>query len=120
MTGAALITLIGGVSIVAGLARWRMIEHRQALAVIAATMRPASPRDIPGAVPDPGNPGRWIYLADDRAGRRWLVCVDGSPEGGTHQTHRIQVPAAQTDPVTAAAWTYSVSPAVYAGLARRT
>ena len=77
-------------------------------------------------VPDPGNPGRELALYDVPAAIydepvRVLLCTNGSADrDGTIRRFGLTVPADIPDPVAAAAWTYDVSPAEYAGLARRT
>ncbi|MGH3394491.1 MAG: DUF6745 domain-containing protein [Streptosporangiaceae bacterium] len=78
------------------------------------------------ARPDPGNPGSRLRLYDLPAaagGRpaRFLLAVNGSPEpDGRHRQYGLTVPADIDDPVAAAAWTYGLTGAQYAQLARRT
>jgi hypothetical protein len=78
------------------------------------------------ARPDPGNPGASLRLYDlpGAAGARTariLLAVNGSPEpGGQHRQYALTVPADIDDPVAAAAWTYGLTAAQYAQLARRT
>lgn len=77
--------------------------------------------------PDPGNPRALLSLYDDRADElsvlrgRVLLVVNGSPEpDGCHRRYGINVPASLNDPVAAAGWTYGLTGAQYATLARRT
>lgn len=78
------------------------------------------------ARPDPGNPGARLRLYDLPAAAgarpaRILLAVNGSPEpGGQHRQYALTVPASIDDPVAAAAWTYGLTSAQYAQLARRT
>lgn len=83
--------------------------------------RRASAGGVPGSVPDPGNPDGVLWIGRDADGRHWLVGLDGTPGAdGVRETVRILIPDGITDPVEAAAWTYSVTPDVYRQLARRT
>ncbi len=66
---------------------------------------------VTAPVADPGNPGRWLTLAEDPTGAlgevRVLVGVDGSPQAdGQHGVHGVVVPSHLTHPIAAAAWTY--------------
>jgi hypothetical protein len=75
---------------------------------------------------DPGNPGARLRLYDLPAAAgarpaRNLLAVNGSPEpDGRHRQYGLTVPADIDDPVAAAAWTYGLTAAQYAELARRT
>lgn len=75
-----------------------------------------------GEAPDPGNQGSRLMLYD-LPGRksRLLVAVNGSLErDGRRRKYGLSVPAYLDDPIDAAAWTYGLSGAHYAQLARRT
>ena len=90
-------------------------------AVTPAPPRPVQGPPVHGAVPDPGNPGGWLWLGDDGTGRRYLIGADGTPNhDGVRETIRIPVPREFTDPLEAAAWTYGVDVDTYRALARRT
>lgn len=74
---------------------------------------------------DPGNPGCVISLYDlpeqvyDEP-VRVLLCTNGSDErDGTRRQFGLTVPATMNDPVSAAAWTYGVTPELYRQLRRR-
>jgi hypothetical protein len=76
---------------------------------------------------DPGNPGRRIALYDLGDRRvfeepvRVLLCTNGSPErDGTVRRFGLTTPATCNTALEAAAWTYGLEPAAYAGLERRT
>ncbi|NJP95493.1 hypothetical protein HCN51_39700 [Nonomuraea sp. FMUSA5-5] len=77
------------------------------------------------AVPDPGNPGQTLTLHDVPPGVyptnvRVLLCTNGTVErDGTRRRFGLTVPAACTDPIEAAAWTYGLTPAQYAQAQRR-
>ncbi|WP_431917759.1 DUF6745 domain-containing protein [Nonomuraea jabiensis] len=77
------------------------------------------------AVPDPGNPGQTLTLHDVPADIytthvRVLLCTNGTVErDGTRRRFGLTVPADCTDPIQAAAWTYGLTPAQYAGAQRR-
>jgi hypothetical protein len=78
------------------------------------------------ARPDPGNPGASLRLYDlpvatGARPARILLAVNGSPEpDGQHRQYALTVSASIDDPVDAAAWTYGLTAAQYAQLARRT
>ena len=86
----------------------------------------ASLAQVGAAEPDPGNPGRELRLYDVPAAIydepvRVLICENGSADrDGSRRTFGLTVPADVPDPITAAAWTYGIGRAEYAGLARRT
>ncbi|MEW1837848.1 DUF6745 domain-containing protein [Nonomuraea angiospora] len=77
------------------------------------------------AVPDPGNPGQTLTLHDVpediyTTHVRVLLCTNGTVErDGTRRRFGLTVPAHCTDPIQAAAWTYGLTPAQYAGTQRR-
>ncbi|MBE1583926.1 DUF6745 domain-containing protein [Nonomuraea angiospora] len=77
------------------------------------------------AVPDPGNPGQTLTLHDVpddiyTTHVRVLLCTNGTVErDGTRRRFGLTVPADCTDPIQAAAWTYGLTPAQYAGAQRR-
>jgi len=81
-----------------------------------------------GAVADPGNPGQTITLyelPEQLAGMygdepvRVLLCTNATVErDGTRHRFGLTVPAQISDPVAAAAWTFSLSPTQYRALAR--
>ena len=75
---------------------------------------------------DPGNPGQTISLFDVPA-QLWgdevrvLLVTNGSTErDGTRRRYGLTTPADVPDAVSAAAWTYDLPRAVYAGMSRRT
>ncbi|GAB2617777.1 hypothetical protein GCM10027168_57720 [Streptomyces capparidis] len=76
--------------------------------------------------PDPGNPGadlRLYHLPRQVWGApaRVLLVVNGSAEpDGRHRRYGLSVPDTVNDPVAAAGWSYGLSGAQYARLARRT
>lgn len=74
--------------------------------------------------PDPGNPGATLRLVEDPYGAitepGGRVLLVKNPPDGPHATTALPVPPHITDPVTAAAWTYSVDRDTYLQLARRT
>ncbi|MEU6782999.1 DUF6745 domain-containing protein [Nonomuraea angiospora] len=80
---------------------------------------------IGSAVPDPGNPGQTLTLHDVpediyTTHVRVLLCTNGTVErDGTRRRFGLTVPAGCTDPIQAAAWTYGLTPAQYAGAQRR-
>lgn len=155
LMGAAVAVLLGRGAIVNQQARARSARAGQAARTRAlerarradvAPARPARPvpaadwqrllaagelRQVSRPVPDPGNPGRWLVLAGDPAGRlgrrQVLVVVNGAAEpDGSHTVHGLLVPAELRDPIAAAAWTHDdpthplrTTPAAYAGLAVR-
>jgi hypothetical protein len=94
--------------------------------LVEGRLRPVAP-----SVACPGNPGRWLTLAEDPTGAlgdvRVLVGVDGSPQpDGQHAVIGVVVPGHLSDPIAAAAWTYDdpthplrTSSAVYADMAVR-
>ncbi|GAB3835912.1 DUF6745 domain-containing protein [Dactylosporangium cerinum] len=75
---------------------------------------------------DPGNPGQTLTLHDVPSGIftnhvRVLLCTNGTVErDGTRRRFGLTVPADCGDPITAAAWTYGLTPAQYATAQRRT
>ncbi|WP_370947121.1 DUF6745 domain-containing protein [Amycolatopsis sp. cg5] len=74
---------------------------------------------------DPGNPGCELFLyklpARQTGSSRLLLAVNGSVErDGTRRRYGLHVPAWFDDPVAAAGWSYGLSGAQYARLARRT
>ncbi|MFC4041544.1 DUF6745 domain-containing protein [Dactylosporangium siamense] len=75
---------------------------------------------------DPGNPGQTLTLHDVPSGIftnhvRVLLCTNGTVErDGTRRRFGLTVPANCDDPITAAAWTYGLTPAQYATAQRRT
>ncbi|MEV4359483.1 DUF6745 domain-containing protein [Nonomuraea sp. NPDC049625] len=77
------------------------------------------------AVPDPGNPGQTLTLHDVpediyATHVRVLLCTNGTVErDGTRRRFGLTVPADCSDPIQAAAWTYGLTPAQYAGAQRR-
>ncbi|MER6004832.1 DUF6745 domain-containing protein [Nonomuraea angiospora] len=77
------------------------------------------------AVPDPGNPGQTLTLHDVpediyTTHVRVLLCTNGTVErDGTRRRFGLTVPADCSDPIQAAAWTYGLTPAQYAGAQRR-
>ncbi|MGW0200081.1 DUF6745 domain-containing protein [Nonomuraea sp. NPDC003201] len=77
------------------------------------------------AVPDPGNPGQTLTLHDVpediyTTHVRVLLCTNGTVErDGTRRRFGLTVPADCGDPIQAAAWTYGLTPAQYAGAQRR-
>lgn len=79
-----------------------------------------------GTADDPGNPGselRLYHLPRQLWGRpaRVLLVVNGSVEpNGQRRRYGLRVPASVDDPVMAAGWSYGLSGAQYARLARRT
>lgn len=79
-----------------------------------------------GTAADPGNPGsdlRLYHLPRQVWGRpaRVLLVVNGSVEpNGRRRRYGLRVPASVDDPVSAAGWSYGLSGAQYAQLARRT
>ena len=79
---------------------------------------------VGASVPDPGNPGQHIALYDvpERiydVHVRVLVCTNATRErDGSRHTFGLTVPADISDPVAAAAWTFNVSPEMYAQLVR--
>ena len=80
------------------------------------------------ASPDPGNPGQTLSLyhvpADQDGGLyeepvRLLHCVNATVErDGTRHEFGLTVPAHLPDPITAAAWTFDVTPTQYAAIQR--
>lgn len=79
--------------------------------------------ELVAAAPDPGNPGGMLrlYHVPRFASSRVLLVLNGSRErDGTRRRYGINVPAAMTDPVAAAGWSYGLSGAQYAQLVRRT
>ena len=69
-------------------------------------------RQVSTYVPDPGNPGQVLVLAEDPTGSlgavRVLIAVNGTPNpNGTHNVHALVVPRHFADPVAAAAWSYN-------------
>lgn len=75
---------------------------------------------------DPGNPGQTLTLHDVPSGIftnhvRVLLCTNGTVErDGTRRRFGLTVPADCGDPITAAAWTYGLTPERYATAQRRT
>jgi Domain of unknown function (DUF6745) len=78
------------------------------------------------AAPDPGNPGADLVLYELpptswQRPERVLLAVNGSVErDGARRRYGLMVPTDIDDPVAAAAWSYGLSGAQYAQLARRT
>jgi hypothetical protein len=78
------------------------------------------------AASDPGNPGCELRLYELpptpwRQPQRVLLAVNGSVErDGRRRRYGLAVPRSIDDPVAAAAWSYGLSAAQYAQLARRT
>jgi uncharacterized protein DUF6745 len=79
--------------------------------------------------PDPGNPGQVLRLyelpgelgrPDGRPARLLLVTNASADRDGSRRTYGLPVPAEVSDPVAAAALTFGLSPAEYAGLDRAT
>ena len=79
--------------------------------------------------PDPANEPHTIRLFDMPPGLdpyngepvRVLLCVNGSPHrDGSLRRYGLTVPASFDNAHDAAAWTYGLDPATYAGLLRRT
>ncbi|MFD9717831.1 DUF6745 domain-containing protein [Streptomyces sp. NPDC059076] len=75
--------------------------------------------------PDPGNPGAQLQLYDappEVWGRsRVLLAINGSVEpDGRQRRYGLGVPSYFDDPVAAAGWSYGLTGAQYAQLARRT
>jgi hypothetical protein len=104
--------------------RWAAAGRVQDL-IDAGLLQPIGPRpDYPG-YPDPGNPGYHLRLARDPHGAvssSGLVLLAWNPPTGEGAPTLVAlgVPADCRDPLTAAAWTYDVPPAVYTQIARRT
>jgi hypothetical protein len=69
-------------------------------------------RQVSAYVPDPGNHGEALVLAEDPTGSlgavRVLIAVNGTANSdGTHNVHAVVVPRHLTDPIAAAAWSYN-------------